>query len=673
MQTQFDEKQPLWEASEEEKQQANISRYMRWLADTRDLHFQTREELWNWSVTHLEDFWSSLWKFFNIHASQPYQEVLHDHQMPGASWFTGARLNYAEHVFRNRSTERPALIFRSERVQMREISWDELAQKVAALGQALRALGVEAGDRVVAYMPNIPETVMAFLACASIGATWSSCSPDFGTGSVIDRFKQIEPKVLFSIDGYQYNGKAFDRLPVLAELQQALPTVQKTILLPYLRDNIEEDELAKLGQEHGFSNTVSWSSQLTTPGELTFEQLSFDHPLWILYSSGTTGLPKAIVQGHGGILLEHLKQLVFDVNIKNGDRFFWHTTTGWMMWNLLVGGLLTDAVVLLYDGSPGYPDMNTLWQFAQDSGMTFFGTSAGYITSCMKAAIEPGRDYDLSRLRGIGSTGSPLPPEGFLWLYEHVKKEVWVASVSGGTDICSAFVTGSIMLPVVAGELQCRSLGAKVESFDEQGHALVEEVGELVITEPLPSMPLFFWNDPGNVRYQESYFAMYPGVWRHGDWIKITTRGSAIISGRSDSTINRMGIRMGSSEIYRVVEALPEILDSLIVGVELPHGHYYMPLFVVLRPGVILDDALRQKIKATLRANVSPHHVPDEILAIPEVPRTLSGKKLEVPIKKLLMGIPVERAMSTDALANPQVIPYFVELAQNIMNKDKQV
>jgi acetoacetyl-CoA synthetase len=672
MQTQFDEKQPLWEASEEEKQQANISRYMRWLADTGNLHFQTREELWNWSVTHLEDFWSSLWEFFDVRASQPYQEVLHDHQMPGASWFPGARLNYAEHVFRNRSTERPALVFRSERVQMREISWDELAQKVAALAQALRALGVEAGDRVVAYMPNIPETVMAFLACASIGATWSSCSPDFGKGSVIDRFKQIEPKVLFSIDGYQYNGKAFDRLPVLAELQRALPTVQKTILLPYLRDSIEEGELAKLGQEHGFSNTISWSSQLATPGELTFAQLPFDHPLWILYSSGTTGLPKAIVQGHGGILLEHLKQLVFDVNIKDGDRFFWHTTTGWMMWNLLVGGLLTDAVVLLYDGSPGYPDMNTLWQFAQDSKMTFFGTSAGYITSCMKAAIEPGRDYDLSRLRGIGSTGSPLPPEGFLWLYEHVKKEVWVASVSGGTDICSAFVTGSILLPVVAGELQCRSLGARVESFDEQGHALVEEVGELVITEPLPSMPLFFWNDPDNVRYQESYFAMYPGVWRHGDWIKITTRGSAIISGRSDSTINRMGIRMGSSEIYRVVEALPEILDSLIVGVELPHGHYYMPLFVVLRPGVALDDELRKKIKATLRANVSPHHVPDEILAIPEVPRTLSGKKLEVPIKKLLMGIPVERAMSTDALANPQVISYFVELAQRVSEGDKQ-
>lgn len=666
MQTLLDENHPLWEASNEEKQQANITRYMRWLADHHNLHFQTREELWHWSVNHIEDFWSSLWTFFDIQASQPYQEVLSDHHMPGASWFTGARLNYAEHVFRNRSTEQPAIIFRSERVQSRAVSWGELTQKVSSLAQSLRALGVEPGDRVVSYMPNIPETTMAFLACASIGATWSSCSPDFGTGSVIDRFKQIEPKVLFSIDGYQYGGKSFDRLPILAELQQALPTVQKTILLPYLRDTASDAELAQLVSDHSLTNTVFWSSQIATPAELNFAQLPFDHPLWVLYSSGTTGLPKAIVQGHGGILLEHLKQLLFDINLKTGDRFFWHTTTGWMMWNLLVGGLLTDATILLYDGNPGYPDMNILWQFAHDSNMTFFGTSAGYITSCMKAAIEPCQDYDLSALRAIGSTGSPLPPEGFLWLYEHVKKNLWVASVSGGTDICSAFVTGSILLPVIAGELQCRSLGAKVESFDEQGHSLIDEVGELVITEPLPSMPLFFWNDPDNARYQDSYFSTYPGVWRHGDWIKITPRGSAVISGRSDSTINRMGIRMGSSEIYRVVEALPEILDSLIVGVELPHGRYYMPLFVVLRPGVTLDESLQQKIKRTLRSTVSPHHVPDEILAVPEVPRTLSGKKLEVPIKKLFMGIPAERAMSTDALANPQVIPYFVALAQRI-------
>jgi acetoacetyl-CoA synthetase len=399
---------------------------------------------------------------------------------------------------------------------------------------------------------------------------------------------------------------------------------------------------------------------------LTFEQVPFDHPLWILYSSGTTGLPKAIVQGHGGILLEHLKNLVLDMNLKSGDRFFWFSTTGWMMWNLLVGGLLLNCVVVQYDGSPSYPDLNTLWRFAQDSRMNLFGTSAGFISACMKAEIEPARDFNLEHLRAIGSTGSPLPPEGFLWLYEHVKRDLWVASISGGTDVCSAFVTGSILLPVDAGELQCRSLGAYVQSFDEEGKPLIDEVGELVITEPLPSMPLFFWNDPAMQRYKESYFSVYPGVWRHGDWIRITPHGSAVIYGRSDSTINRGGIRMGSSEIYRVVEGLPEVLDSLIVGVELPHGRYYMPLFVVLRDGVVLDDALKAKIKQSLRTSISPHHVPDEILAINEVPRTLSGKKLEVPIKKLMLGMPMEKAVSMDALSNPSALRPFEEIAQRV-------
>jgi acetoacetyl-CoA synthetase len=391
----------------------------------------------------------------------------------------------------------------------------------------------------------------------------------------------------------------------------------------------------------------------------------------VLYSSGTTGLPKAIVHGQGGILLEHLKGLALGLDMKPGDRFFWYTTTGWMMWNLLIGGLLVGATILLYDGSAAYPDMGALWKFAQDSGMTFFGTSAAYIASCMKAGIEPGKTYDLSKLRGIGSTGSPLPPEGFQWIYEHVKKDIWLASVSGGTDVCSAFVGGSILLPVYAGELQCRALGARVEAFDEQGHPIIDEVGELVITEPLPSMPLFFWNDPDGTRYHDSYFDMYPGVWRHGDWIKITSRGSAIIYGRSDSTINRQGIRMGSSEIYRVVESLPEVLDSLIVGIEQAGGKYYMPLFVVLREGVALDDDLKARIKAALRKNISPHHVPDEIVAIQEVPRTLSGKKTEVPVKKLFMGIPVEKAVSKDALSNSQSIEYFIEFANKFNDKDK--
>jgi acetoacetyl-CoA synthetase len=653
--------QHLWVASEEERRNANVTRYMQWLAQEKGLHFQEREELWRWSVTHVEDFWASLWSFFNIQSSQPYTTVLTERKMPGAQWFPGARLNYAEHVFRNASSQQPALLFRSEREELREVSWAELKQQVTAIARSLRAMGVQPGDRVVAFLPNIPEAVMAFLACASIGAIWSSCSPDFGTNSVVDRFQQIEPKVLFAVDGYQYNGRSFDRISILKELQQSLPTLQQTILVPYLQP--EKDRSTEL------TNARLWSTCLQesqASAELTFEQVPFDHPLWILYSSGTTGLPKAIVQGHGGILLEHLKNLVLDMNLKNGDRFFWFSTTGWMMWNLLVGGLLLNCVVVQYDGSPSYPDLNTLWRFAQDSRMNLFGTSAGFISACMKAEIEPARDFNLEHLRAIGSTGSPLPPEGFLWLYEHVKRDLWVASISGGTDVCSAFVTGSILLPVDAGELQCRSLGAYVQSFDEEGKPLIDEVGELVITEPLPSMPLFFWNDPAMQRYKESYFSVYPGVWRHGDWIRITPHGSAVIYGRSDSTINRGGIRMGSSEIYRVVEGLPEVLDSLIVGVELPHGRYYMPLFVVLRDGVVLDDALKAKIKQSLRTSISPHHVPDEILAINEVPRTLSGKKLEVPIKKLMLGMPMEKAVSMDALSNPSALRPFEEIAQRV-------
>jgi len=647
----------LWEPSEELKQQATLTRYMHWLEREKGLHVRDQEELWHWSVSHLEEFWASIWDFFSVKASRPYTSVLADRKMPGAQWFGGAELNYAEQVFRNASVGYPALLFQSERHPLRAVSWEELSRNVGSVANALRALGVKPGDRVVAYMANLPETVIAFLACASIGAVWSSCPPDFGTSSVIERFQQIEPKVLFAVDGYQYNGKEFDRRSVLSELQQALPTLHTTVLLPYLSKDTDTE---------GETSMVLWHDFLSSDTTLTFEQVPFEHPLWVLYSSGTTGLPKAIVQGHGGIVLEHLKSVGLSLDLKPGDIFFWYTTTGWMMWNILVGGLLVGTTILLYDGSPAYPTLNMLWKLAQESGMTFFGTSAGYITSCMKAGLEPGTTYDLSKLRALGSTGSPLPPEGFGWVYEHVKRDIWLASISGGTDVCSAFVGGSVLLPVYAGELQCRALGAKVEAFDEQGHPVINEVGELVLTEPLPSMPLYFWNDPGNTRYQESYFDVYPGVWRHGDWIKITPRGSAIIYGRSDSTINRQGIRMGSSEIYRVVEALPEVLDSLIVGVELPGGKYYLPLFVVLREGVELDDALKAKIKQQLRTNVSPHHVPDEIIAIEEVPRTLSGKKLEVPVKKLLMGMPIEKAISMDALNNPQAMEYFIEFAQKM-------
>lgn len=647
----------LWEPTEEMKQQANVTRYMRWLEREKGLHFVDNEALWQWSVDHLEDFWASFWEYAQIKASKPYRAVLGSRSMPGAQWFPGAELNYAEHVFRNTTSERPALIFQAEGQAQREISWDELYQHVASVAQALRDMGVQRGDRVVSYMPNIPESVFAFLASASLGAIWSSCAPDFGTRSVIDRFQQIEPKVLFAVDGYRYNGKVIDRRGTITELQAALPTLQKTIVLPYAFTDTSADS---------YTNALLWREMPESTSPLTFEQVPFEHPLWVLYSSGTTGLPKAIVQGQGGILLEHLKNLDLGMDLKPEDRFFWFTTTGWMMWNLLIGGLLLGTTVLLYDGSPAYPNIGTLWEFAEQSGMTFFGTSAGFILSCMKAGIEPGKTYDLHRLRGLGSTGSPLPPEGFLWVYNEVKKDLWLASVSGGTDVCSAFLGGSILLPVRAGELQCRAFGAKVEAFDEQGKPLIDEMGELVITEPLPSMPLFFWNDPEGKRYRESYFEMYPGIWRHGDWLKITPQGSGIIYGRSDSTINRKGIRMGSSEIYRIVEDMPEVLDSLILGVEQAGGNYYMPLFVVLREGVVLDDALKNRIRERLRTSLTPHHVPDEIVAVPEVPRTLNGKKMEVPVKKVFLGTPVEKAISVDSMSNPQAMQFFVEFAKKL-------
>ena len=651
----------LWQPSEQ-MTQSNMAQFMLWLEQTKGVTLRDYTALWEWSITGLEAFWESIWEFFQVQASVPPMTVLAKRMMPGACWFPGAELNYAEHIFRNATSQRPALLFRSEREPLREVSWEELQQKVGALAQTLRSLGVEQGDRVAAYLPNIPEAVIAFLACASIGAIWSSCSPDFGSHSVLDRFKQIEPRVLIAVDGYQYNGKAFDRRTVVAELQQSLPNLIKTILVPYLFKGKEKID---------GPDTLRWNDVVAGQTDLTFEQVPFDHPLWILYSSGTTGLPKAIVQGHGGILLEHYKTLILASDLKPGDRFFWYTSTGWMMWNMLVSSLLTGATALLYDGSPAYPSLDTLWELAEQAGMTLFGTSAGYLLSCLKAGQKPGSTYQLSRLRAIGSSGSPLPPEGYQWVYEHVKRNIWLTSSSGGTDICGGLVGGCPLLPVRAGELQCRALGARVEAFDEQGRSLIGEVGELVITEPMPSMPLYFWNDPDGQRYRESYFNYYPGVWRHGDWIKILPTGSAVISGRSDSTINRMGVRMGSSEIYRVVEDLPEVLDSLIVGVELPGGRYTLPLFIVLTEQGILDDTLSAKIRESIRVNVSPHHIPDDILVIPEVPRTLNGKKLEVPIKKLLQGLPSEKAVNSDAMSNPAAMQFFIEYAQRFLQNQQ--
>jgi acetoacetyl-CoA synthetase len=639
--------EPLWRPSAERVERANMTRYLRWLAEHRGLELGSYEEAWRWSVDDLDGFWSSIWEWFEVGApaSRP---ALAERRMPGARWFPGARLNHAELSLRRRD-DHPALLFANDAGEAGTVGYAELARRVAAAAAGLRRLGVAKGDRVAAWLPNVPETVIALLATASIGAIWSSCAPEFGISSVVDRFAQIEPKVLLAVDGYRYGGAWHDRREALAEIRRRLPSLAATVLLG----------------ERADAGTVAWE-ELVAGGETepAFEPVAFDHPLWVLYSSGTTGLPKAIVHGHGGIALELLKSLALHLDLGPADRFFWFTTTGWMMWNFLVGGLLLGATVVLYDGSPGHPDMGALWRLASSTGMSYFGTSAAYVLACMKAGVEPGRDFDLAALRSIGSTGSPLPPEGFAWLYRHVADDVLVGSVSGGTDVCTAFVESCPLLPVYPGEIQCRALGAKVEAFDEQGRSVVGRVGELVITEPLPSMPLCFWNDPDGERYRDSYFSTWPRVWRHGDWVEITPRGGCIISGRSDSTLNRGGVRMGTAELYRVVEGLDEVVDSLVVDVSEPGGEGRLLLFVVLRPGVELDDELRRRIAAALRTELSPRHVPDEVHAIAEVPRTLSGKKLEVPVKRMLTGTPLDQAVSEGALANPKAIHEVAALAR---------
>jgi acetoacetyl-CoA synthetase len=648
----------LWQPSQEFVERTTLTRYMRWLAETRGVETADYDALWRWSVNDLDGFWASIWDYFDVRASKPYDRVLGERAMPGAEWFPGAELNYAEHIFRDKDDAAIAIRHAGELRELDDMTWGELRDLTARLAAGLRSLGVQRGDRVVAYLPNIPETIAAFLACASIGAVWSSCSPDFGARSVVDRFEQIEPKVLFAVDGYRYNGRDFDRLDVVAGLERQIPSLEHVVVLPYLQDAPD------LG---GVGKALAWSDLLRAGdgAALEFEPLPFDHPLWVLYSSGTTGLPKAIVQGQGGILLEHLKKLNLHLDAHPDDRFFWFTTTGWMMWNFLVGCLLTPASIVLYDGSPGHPDLDVLWDLAARAGVTCFGTSASYIASCMKAGVEPGPGRDLSALTSVGSTGSPLSPEGFGWVYEHIGRDTWLFSTSGGTDVCTAFVGGCPLLPVYQGELQARSLGAAVQAFDEEGRAVIGEVGELVITEPMPSMPLFFWNDPDGERYRESYFSMYPGIWRHGDWIEITPRGTSIIYGRSDSTINRGGIRMGTSEIYRAVLAEPDIVDALVVDIPQEGQDSWMPLFVVLREGAELDDELVAAVRRRIREDCSPRHVPNDVFVIDEVPRTLSGKVLEVPVKRILTGTSPDKAASRDSLANPLALDYFVELARS--------
>jgi acetoacetyl-CoA synthetase len=636
----------LWQPGPERIERATLTRYARWLG--RDEGY---DALWRWSVQEVEAFWASIWEFFEVRASTPYERVLDGHEMPGARWFPGARLSYAEHVFRGRRDDELAIQHASELRELSSWTWGELRARTAGIAAGLRELGVQEGDRVAAYLPNLPETMAAFLACASIGATWSSASPDFGVRAVADRFTQIEPRVLLAVDGYRYGGRDFDRRGEVAALRAQMPSLQHTVVLPYLADQ-------------PLDGTLPWAVLERDGGPLEFAQLPFDHPLWVLYSSGTTGLPKPIVHGQGGILLEHLKKLHLHVDAQAGDRLFWLTTTGWMMWNFLAGALLTPASIVLYDGSPMAPDPGVLWDLAERAGITTFGVGAAYLAGCMKAGVEPSAGRDLSALEAVGSTGSPLSPEAFAWVYEHVRSDAWLFSTSGGTDVCTAFVGGVPTLPVHRGELQARSLGAAVEAWDERGHALVGEVGELVITEPMPSMPLRLWGDEDGSRLHESYFSTYPGVWRHGDWIEITERGTAIIYGRSDSTINRGGVRMGTSEIYRVVLALDEVVDALVVDVPRDGTEGCILLFVVLREGVELDDALVARVAARLRQDCSPRHVPDEVHAVAAVPRTLSGKVLEVPVKRILMGADPATVASRDALADPRALDAFVELAR---------
>lgn len=649
----------LWNPDDKTREHAHLTRYMRWLKEHKRLSLDHYPALWAWSAEHPEAFWETAWEYFEVISHTPYERVLSGYEMPGARWFEGAMLNYAEHVFRCKSPARPALIFQNERGLSGQLSWAELEQQVASLAQFLRQSGVQSGDRVAAYLPNTPHAAIAVLAAMSIGAVWSSCSPDFGVSSVVDRFAQIEPKVLIAVDGYTYNGKPFDKREAVRDICRQLSSLQRVVWVPYL------DERSR---PEGLPGAALWDEALQTPaGSLTFEPLPFEHPLWVLYSSGTTGVPKAIVHSHGGNLLEHLKYLHLHNDVHLGERFFWYSTTGWMMWNFTIGSLLAGATAVLYDGSPGYPSLDVLWKLAEQTRITHFGTSAPFILSCRKADLSPKDTCDLSALRSIGSTGSPLPPEGFRWVYERVKPDVWLSSMAGGTDVCTAWVGGNPLLPVYEGEIQCRCLGCAMESWDEDGHPVPPgEVGEMVVTRPMPSMPVFFWNDPDGSKYRSSYFEHYPGVWRHGDWLCITPRQTLIILGRSDATLNRQGVRIGTAEIYRALDQIPEIRDALILNLEHPDGSDWMPLFVQLEPGTILDDALQQRIRNTLRTECSPRHVPDAIIAAPDIPYTISGKKMEAPVKKILQKKPLDKAYNPDSMRNPEAMQFFIEWAERV-------
>jgi acetoacetyl-CoA synthetase len=640
----------LWTPTKERSERSRMADFTAWVEHRTGRKFTQYNDLWEWSVTDLDAFWLAIWDYFDIRSDVAPTTVLAERKMPRAEWFPGTRVNFADQMLRHAVTkpDATALLVQSETFGRSEMTWGQLAAQVASVAANLRAQGVTKGDRVVAILPNTEVSIIACLATVSIGAVWSLCAPDMGHVAILDRFKQIEPKVLIAQDGYVHAGVTHDKRDILAEIRQGLPTVETTIIVPVVGE-VEGDALA-------------WDALTKTPAELAIEMVEFDHPIWVVYSSGTTGNPKPIVHGHGGILLEGAKQSLHQ-DLGPDDRFCWLTSSGWVMWNAQFVALGQGACVLAYDGAPNHPDMLAVWRSVAEERITYLGVGAAYVTVCAKSGIRPCDELDLGALVSVGTTGSPLTSDGYAWIYDAIGTDIWLAPISGGTDFCGAFVGGNPMLPVRAGEMQCRLLGNAVRSYDPFGKELFGEVGELACTEPLPSMPLFFWGDDDGTRLHDSYFDTYPGIWRHGDWIEITPEGGSVIYGRSDATINRKGLRMGSSEIYQAVEGLDEVMDSLVVDLEFLGRDSFMPLFVVVTEGVELTDAVKDKINGSIRASVSARFVPNEIIQIAEVPRTLSGKKLEVPVKKLLLGGDPAKVVNRDSMVNPDSFDVFIDYA----------